>query len=32
MKTEAQISMHLLMAGTLSILGVLLSVITLLRP
>ena len=32
MRTEAQISMHLLMAGTLSILGVLLSVITLLRP
>lgn len=32
MKTEAQVSMHLLMAGTLSILGVLLSVITLFRP
>lgn len=31
MKTEAQISMHLLMAGTLSILSVLLSVITLFR-
>lgn len=32
MKTEAQISMHLLMAGTLSILGVLLTAITLFRP
>lgn len=31
MKTEAQISMHLLMVSTLSILGVLLGVITLLR-
>lgn len=32
MRTETQISMHLLMAGTLSILSVLLSVITLFRP
>lgn len=32
MRTEAQISMHLLMVSTLSILGILLSAITLFRP